>query len=178
MTTGTAEPTNYWNYSRCHWTVPQRDRASRSSTTNNGLRSKGLSARHCSRRQSHTSSCAFLTEDIDEFVAHMTTVEAALGLHADYDRPGATSRLRARIAALLSDNSAADLHRELFSVRSCYLHGRGMEGRISSEKRKGARRLARRVVEALVARAKEVSAPTTREDFLSSLLDRAPAGRG
>ena len=55
---------------------------------------------------------------------------------------------------------------------------------ISSEERRKARSLARRVVEALVVRANEVSAPSTREDVLSSLLDRGapmltapPAGR-
>ncbi len=78
---------------------------------------------------------AFLSEGIDEFLAHLTTVEAALGLEADYDakrRPkpdphenlGATYRLRARIAALLSDSSAACLHKRLFDTRSRYLHGR------------------------------------------------------
>jgi hypothetical protein len=43
---------------------------------------------------------------------------------------------------------------------------------ISSEEGKKARSQARRVVEALVARANEVSATSAREDFLSSLLDR------
>jgi hypothetical protein len=138
---------------------------------------------------------AFLSEGIDEFLAHLTTIEAALGLHADYEeklrpRPdphgklGASRRLRARIAAHLSDCSAAELYRTLFDVRSCYLHGRRMEETISSEKKTGARRLARRVVEELVSRANEVSALSTREEFLRNLLDRGarmlkapPAGR-
>lgn len=125
---------------------------------------------------------AFLTEDVDEFLAHMTTIEAALGLRADYEtdlRPkpdphknrGATYRLRARIAALLSDSSAAEIYETLFNVRSRYLHGRRMEEAIPSKKRKEARSLARRVVEALV-RANEMSAPISRKEFLSDLLDR------
>lgn len=134
---------------------------------------------------------AFLSQDIDEFVAHMTTIEAGLGLHADYDaelRPktdphknrGATSRLRARIAALLDDSSAACLHKRLFDTRSSYHHGRAMEPRIPKEQRTEARTLARRVAEALV----RASAPTSRDEFLSRLLDRGalmptapPAGR-
>jgi hypothetical protein len=124
---------------------------------------------------------AFLSEGIDEFLAHLTTIEAALGLHADYYsklRPnpdphenlkGATQRVAARIAALLSDSSAACLHKRLFEIRSLYLHGRREMKAVSSEERKNARSLARRVVEALVARANEVSAPSTREKFLSSL---------
>jgi len=128
---------------------------------------------------------AFLSEGIDEFLAHLTTVEAAMGLQADYVsklRPkpnlrknlkGATDRVAARIAALLEDSPAADIYRDLFDVRSCYLHGRRMEKAISSEKRKQARSLARRVVEALVARANEASTPISREEFLNGLLDRA-----
>lgn len=133
---------------------------------------------------------AFLSEGIDEFIAHLTTIEAALGLRADYcpsRRPkpdphkklNSTSRLRARIAALLTDRSAADLHRMLFDLRSDYVHGRGSEKVISSKEKTEARSLARRVVEALVTRANEVNTPATREEFLSSLLNRgAPlAGR-
>ena len=102
---------------------------------------------------------AFLSEGIDEFLAHLTTIEAALGLRADYDRPGATSRLARRIAALLSDSSADELYRNLFDVSSCYLHGRSMEEAIPSKKRGDARSLARRVVEALVACGSRVGIP-------------------
>jgi hypothetical protein len=126
---------------------------------------------------------AFLSEGIDEFLAHLTTIEAALGLHADYYprlRPkpdphgslkGAAERVAARIAALLLDSSAACHHRRLFEIRSLYLHGRELKEAISSEQRLQARSLARRVVEALVGRVNEVSAPGSREEFLGSLLD-------
>jgi hypothetical protein len=126
---------------------------------------------------------AFLSEGIDEFIAHLTTIEAALGLRADYCpslRPNAdlhkklnsTCRLRARLVALLTDRSAADLHRRLFHLRSDYVHGRGSEKIISSKEKTEARSLARRVVEALVTQANEVNTPASREEFLSSLLDR------
>jgi hypothetical protein len=118
---------------------------------------------------------AFLSEGVDEFIAHLTTIEAALGLRADYDKRGATSRLRARIAALLNDRSAADLHKSLFDIRSDYLHGRGSKKVISSKEKTEARRLARRVVEALVARANEANMPASREEFLSGLLSRGVA---
>jgi hypothetical protein len=133
---------------------------------------------------------AFLSDDIDEFVAHLTPIEAALGLHADYypklrPKPDphkdlkAPRRIAARIAALLDDTSAADLHKRLFEVRSRYLHGRREIKAISIDERKLARSLARRVAEALV-RANETSAPGSREEFLNSLLDRGvkklPAG--
>ena len=122
---------------------------------------------------------AFLSNGIDEFLAHLTTVEAALGLRADYcPRPKsdphkklkATGRLRARLAALLADSSAADLHKRLFDIRSDYLHGRGAKKAISTKEKTEARRLARRVAEALV-QANEKSAPASREEFLSNLLN-------
>lgn len=125
---------------------------------------------------------AFLSEGIDEFLAHLTTIEAALGLQSDYcpklrpkpdrhKRLEATARLRERIVALLEDSCAADLHKRLFDLRSCYLHGRPMKP-ISTKDRTEARMLARRVAEALVKRANEVSAPSSREQFLDCLLDR------
>jgi hypothetical protein len=54
---------------------------------------------------------AFLAEGVDEFLAHITTIEAALGLRADYQksfrlapdrRKGmrATNRMRDRVAGL------------------------------------------------------------------------------
>jgi hypothetical protein len=137
---------------------------------------------------------AFLSEGIDEFIAHLTTIDAALGLYADhrpslrpkpdpYPKLKATDRLGARIAALLADSSAANLHKKLFDIRSDYVHGRGSKKDISSKEKIGARSLARRVVAALVE-ANEKSAPASREEFLSNLLKRgaamltaAPAGR-
>jgi hypothetical protein len=57
---------------------------------------------------------AFLADDVDEVLAHMTTIEAALGLHADYQPSGrvlpdrrkrmtATNRMRSRVAGLLGN---------------------------------------------------------------------------
>ena len=41
---------------------------------------------------------AFLSEPLDQFLAHITTIEAALGLQSDYDRntrPKIAMRLKA-----------------------------------------------------------------------------------
>jgi hypothetical protein len=42
---------------------------------------------------------AFLEDPLDEFLAHITTIEAALGLKSDY--PGATKPVATRVSALL-----------------------------------------------------------------------------
>ena len=120
---------------------------------------------------------AFLSEGIDEFLAHLMTIEAALGLHADYNRkfkplPKATERVAARIVALLGDPSAFGLYKDLFEVRSFYLHGRTMGKAISTKERTDARKSARRVTEAFVKQANRITASTSREAFLNSLLDR------
>jgi hypothetical protein len=113
---------------------------------------------------------AFLSEGIDEFVAHMTTIEAALGLRDDYRRKKATDQVAARVAALLADGSAFGLYKKLFAVRCDYVHGRPMNAILSKE-RTDARSLARRVAEVLV-RTSEMRAPRSREEFLKSLSDR------
>jgi hypothetical protein len=123
---------------------------------------------------------AFASEGIDEYLAHITTIEAALGLRSDHNRNlrrtpdphkglGATRRVGARVAALLGDARFADQYSDLFEVRSEYLHGRTMKA-ISTTQRVSARRLARRVVEALIGAAVH-SPPPSREHFLGSLLD-------
>jgi hypothetical protein len=124
---------------------------------------------------------AFLSEGIDEFLAHMTTIEAALGVIGDYknkkNQPkhkhlkGASARVAARVAALLENGSAAADYNSLFDVRCDYVHGRGEMKALSAKQRTDARSLARRVAEALV-RTNETSAPGSREEFLNSLLDR------
>lgn len=127
---------------------------------------------------------AFLTEDMDEVLAHITTIEAALGLRADYGASGrsrtsshkrlsATKRVAARVAALLDDSSFANDYQRLFNVRSEFLHGRSM-GAISTEERVLARRLSRQVVCALIHTADQ-GTPMTRELYLEGLLDQ---GRG
>ena len=121
---------------------------------------------------------AFLAEGVDEVLGHMTAIEAALGLQADYDRrlrskadkgPGATRRVAARVAALLGARRFADDYEQLFEVRSAFLHGRSM-GAISTVQRVMARRLSRQVVAALVDRA--VGGSADRISELERLLDQ------
>lgn len=124
---------------------------------------------------------AFLAEGVDEFLAHITTIEAALGLRADYQKNfrvapdrhkgmSPTKRMRGRIAGLLGGRSYADQYEQIFDVRSAFLHGRAMAA-ISTKERVMARSLAREVVEALIL-AIQAGPISTREDFLDGLLDR------
>ncbi len=122
---------------------------------------------------------AFLQDGIDEFLAHLTTVEAALGTRADYGggpragrrgpqlRPAA--RVAARLAALLGDPEAADDYLDLFDVRSTFLHGRSM-GPLTSRQRGRARCVARRTVEALAACAAKGDG-MGRDERLQALLE-------
>ncbi|MBN9508947.1 MAG: hypothetical protein J0I21_07475 [Alphaproteobacteria bacterium] len=123
---------------------------------------------------------AFLAEGVDEFLAHITTIEAALGLRADHQKSfrvapdrhkgmRATNRMRGRVAGLLGDRRYADQYERLFNVRSAFLHGRAMTD-ISTEERVMARSLAREVVEALIL-ATQTPTPS-REEFLDGLLDK------
>jgi hypothetical protein len=124
---------------------------------------------------------AFLAEGVDEFLAHITTIEAALGLRADYQksfrvapdrhrRMRPTDRMRGRVAGLLGGRLHADQYERVFEVRSAFLHGRAMTA-ISTEERVMARSLARQVIEALILATR--SGPiVSREDFLDGLLDK------
>lgn len=127
---------------------------------------------------------AFLAEGVDEFLAHITAIEAALGLRADYRKSfrvapdrhksmRATDRMRGRVAGLLDGRQDADQYERVFEVRSAFLHGRTMTA-ISTEERVMARSLARRTVEALVL-ATRAGPIVSREDFLDSLLDKGAA---
>ncbi|MAS13238.1 MAG: hypothetical protein CMH69_08045 [Nitratireductor sp.] len=124
---------------------------------------------------------AFLAEGVDEFLAHITTIEAALGLRADYQKNfrvapdrhkklRATDKMRGRVAGLLGGRSYADQYEQLFDVRSAFLHGRAMAA-ISTKERVMARSLAREVVEALIL-ATQAGPISSREDFLDGLLDK------
>ncbi len=124
---------------------------------------------------------AFLADGVDEFLAHVTTIEAALGLRADYQtsfrvapdrhkRMSATRRMRGRLAGLLGDSLYSDQYERLFDVRSAFLHGRTMTA-ISTDERVSTRSLARRVVEALI-HATRAGPITSREEFLDGLLDK------
>jgi hypothetical protein len=124
---------------------------------------------------------AFLADGIDEVMAHMTTIEAALGLEMDhrlklrpkpdpYPRLSATERVAARIGAALADPKAVQDYRDLFELRSGFVHGRGALQNISTSQRVLARNLARRVACALVALAADRARP--RADVLAHLLDQ------
>ncbi len=105
---------------------------------------------------------AFLADGIDEVMAHMTAIEAALGLEMDHKRklrpkpdphpkPSATERVAARIGAALTDAKAVQDYKDLFELRSAFVHGRGGLQKILTPQRVLARNLARRVARALVA---------------------------
>jgi hypothetical protein len=123
---------------------------------------------------------AFHADGMDEFLAHITTIEAALGLRSDYDRKtrpkiarghSVTDCMAARVEALLGTKTDAAEYRRLFDLRSLLLHGRKM-GAIPGEERIAARRLARRVVNRLIEAALAEPAPQSRENFLNDLLTR------
>lgn len=119
---------------------------------------------------------AFHVDGIDELLAHISAIEAALGLQADFQVPKtdpypkvkATRRVMARIAALLDEPGAADRFKSLFDLRSQFIHGRAGLGLIPSDQRIEARRLARRASAALADRA--LRDPRPREEILAELL--------
>lgn len=124
---------------------------------------------------------AFLADGVDEFLAHITTIEAALGLRADYQKSfrvapdrhkgmRATNRMRGRVAALLGNRRFADQYEQIFDVWSAFLHGRSMTA-ISTKERVMARALARLVVETLIL-ATLAGRTGSRDDFLDGLLDK------
>lgn len=106
---------------------------------------------------------AFGADGIDEFIGHLTMLEAALGQR----EPFSTAKVRARVAALLNDPAAAAAYGDLFELRSQFVHGRTMDA-ISGEERCQARGLARRVAVALVERA-DSEAPSNRSAELEVL---------
>ena len=119
---------------------------------------------------------AFVTDGIDEFLAHILVVESSLGLVTDQsrrpkltDNPGATARVAARLCGLVNDQNAGRRYLELFAERSRFLHGRAMTD-IPSISRLDARRLARRCVCALIRVATSGVAPEDRDVFLNDLL--------
>lgn len=125
---------------------------------------------------------AFASDGIDEFLAHITVIEAALGMPDDHDprrrfkipeqpRQGATARVAWRLAALLNDPLAGERYSTLFKERSYFLHGQAMTI-ISSQMRLDARRLAHRCVCALMGAATSASPPENKDAFLNELLQR------
>jgi len=116
----------------------------------------------------HFFVSAFLATEIDEFMGHLTALEAGLGLRADRARE---KTLGSRVQALLADAGAAVTYGKLFNLRSEYVHGRTMS-EISGADRTDARRLARRVVNALVENAQSLTAD--RESHLVGLAPSKP----
>lgn len=123
---------------------------------------------------------AFLADGMDEIMAHMTTIEAGLGLVSDHKkalRPKpdphkgmkSASMVAARLGALLQDQDCVAQYQRLFDLRSEYVHGRGGLSPVSTSQRMGARILARRVAQSLVKEAGMFSG--TREDKLEQFLD-------
>lgn len=120
---------------------------------------------------------AAFSDGMDQIMAHMTAIEAALGLQSDFskkgrpkhDQIGATARLAKRVAILLGDPQAGQDYAELFALRSAFVHGRPIAGQISGKDRTLARRLARRVVVALVDAANGMGSTLPRADFLNGL---------
>ncbi|HEX4484624.1 MAG TPA: hypothetical protein VH088_00050 [Terriglobales bacterium] len=103
---------------------------------------------------------AFVSEGVDEFLGHITAVEAALGLASDFarardrpkvdgDNPGSTARIKQRVEAITADAGLAEAFEDLFRIRSAFVHGRPMN-EIPSVARIRARVLARQVVESLI----------------------------
>jgi hypothetical protein len=125
---------------------------------------------------------AFLADGMDEVMAHMTAIEAAVGLEMDHKkglRPkpdpqkavsSATDRVAARVAAVLSDRTSVQAYKDLFDLRSTFVHGRAGLQKVSTKQRVMARCLARGVARGLVDLA--LSEPRPRTDVLGDLLAR------
>lgn len=123
----------------------------------------------------------FLADGMDEVMAHMTAIEAAVGLEMDHKkwlRPkpdphkkvsSATERVAARVAAVLKDGSSVQAYKDLFELRSTFVHGRAGLQKVSTAQRVMARSLARGVARGLVDVALQGAQPRT--DALSNLLD-------
>ncbi|MNG19424.1 hypothetical protein D3C84_1035800 [compost metagenome] len=111
-------------------------------------------------------------------MAHLTVVEAALGLQGDYRRRergnhvdmGPTERVALRLAAAQDDPSAAKVYEDLFELRSAFIHGRGGLKKISTVQRVQARRIAAKAAAALVRLGHESG--RSRDAVLADLLDR------
>lgn len=119
---------------------------------------------------------AAASQGTDQIMAHMTAIEAALGLRSAFSNAGRprgtrlspSDRLARRVAVLLNDRQAGTDYAALFEMRSAFVHGRSISGQVSSSDRNIARRLARRVVVALIDAANS-PACQPRADYLNAL---------
>lgn len=120
---------------------------------------------------------AALSDGIDQIMAHMTAIEAAIGLQSDFSGKGrpktdqmkATQRMAKRVGRLLGDAHSETDYAALFEIRSGFVHGRAIPGSIPSRDRNMARRLARRVASALIDAANGPAGQASRADYLNSL---------
>lgn len=110
----------------------------------------------------------FLSNGIDEFLAHIMVIEAALGMR----EKKMTDRLATRLSTLLGSNTAGDDFRKLFDLRCQFVHGRTMKSAIPGEDRLRARQLARQTAGALVKAALETPGHSCRQTYLNDLLSR------
>jgi hypothetical protein len=120
---------------------------------------------------------AFSSEGIDEFLAHIIAIEAALGMVRDHDRRtrpringkdiSATKRIAHRIAALTGERAKADSFNRLFKLRSDFVHGKSVDLILPIE-RMMARSLTREVISRLVDAA-IAEAGVGREQYLERL---------
>lgn len=120
---------------------------------------------------------AAFSEGMEQIMAHMTTIEAALGLRADFNQAGRPKgtrmapgdRMAKRVETLLGDPQAGSDYADLFETRSAFVHGRSIHGLVPSRDRTLARRLARRVTVALFDAAIGPAGQTARADYLNGL---------
>lgn len=112
---------------------------------------------------------AAFSDGMDQIMAHMIAIEAALGLQSDFGKRGAAATIKRRLAMLLQDPQAPDDYAKLATLRNKYVHGRTIHGLVSSQERVLARRLARRVTVALIEAAHGPMGQLPRADFLNSL---------
>ncbi len=82
----------------------------------------------------------------------------------------ATDRVAARVAAVLNDATSVQAYKDLFDLRSTFVHGRAGLQKVSTKQRVMARSLARGVSRGLIDLA--LKGPRPRADVLSDLLTR------
>ncbi|WP_423358667.1 hypothetical protein [Pseudomonas citronellolis] len=125
---------------------------------------------------------AFLSDGIDEVMAHLIMIEAAFGTEADHRRKlrlegdnhheSSTRRVAARLSAAIVEPGAAKEYLDLYDMRCTYVHGRSEDRIISTQQRVLARRLARKAANAITDLA-QTQLP--REIILLDLLNQGVA---
>lgn len=121
---------------------------------------------------------AFLSDGIDEFLAHIVVIDACLGephgleeklnLTKDEKKLKPTGRLKYRLVGLLDDSSVKASIDTLYRIRSEYVHGRDM-AEISGSDKNLARVLARKTLFEIVKMVQR-SPKIEKLELLTSLL--------